>query len=125
MNHTNPLLVTPKPLHESIRPQDLACPATVYASGAKIYGSVLGLDIFEGVQEVRAELTAIASFPGALDQVIVANPGGSHARKLPARNHLRIHGDLGEHLEQRDVVVLLKEIVEDLAGNPVPLFTVE
>ncbi len=61
----------------------LARPATVYATGAKTCGPVLTLDVFEGVQEGRAELMAIVSFPGALDQVIVANPGGSHARKRP------------------------------------------
>jgi len=61
-----------------------ARPATVYATGAKTCSSVLTLDIFEGVQEGRAELMAIVSFPGALDQVIVAYPRGSHARKLPA-----------------------------------------
>ena len=62
----------------------LARSVTVYATGAKTCGSVLTLDIFEGVQEGRAELMAIASFPGALDQVIVAYPGGSHAGKLAA-----------------------------------------
>ena len=62
---------------------------------------------------------------GALDQVIVAGPGGGHARKLPAGNHLGIHGDLGEHLEQGNVVVLLEQIIEDLAGDSVPFLGIE
>ena len=61
---------------------------------------------------------------GAFDQVIVADPGGGHARKLPAGDHLRIHRDLGEHREQGNVVVLLEQIIENLSGNPVPFLRI-